>query len=114
MNSARSILSPTKENNLPATRGSPSKLGKGQLAEILSYLKENEIKLPPHLNPTKNPEDFSLKLHSTDGSSKNISEAKALKIKLSDTEFELKKLEEDFAQYKRSVKAEKEKEQKKF
>jgi hypothetical protein len=39
MNSARSALSPTKENQLPFEKNSPSKKDKSQLNEIISYLK---------------------------------------------------------------------------
>lgn len=85
MHSARSPLSPSKENQLPSARDSSIKQENIQLNEILTYLKEKGIKLPSHLVFPKNSEEFSLKLKPLGGSTKDITEVKSLKIKLSDT-----------------------------
>lgn len=58
----------------------------------MRYLKDKGINLPSHLLFTKNNEDFSLKLKPVGGSIKDINDVKILKIRLSDAEFELKKI----------------------
>lgn len=87
MLSARTPLSPSKENQIPSSKDLLLKQENFQLADILTYLKDKGIKLPSHLLSSKNSEEFSLKLKPVGGSTKDISEVKSLKIKLSDTEF---------------------------
>ena len=103
------VLSPSKENLCQDLKDSPSKTKhNSSIIQIIEYLKSEGIKLPQHLNLDKgrNPEDFEIKLKATNAKTSS-NEVKNLKVKLSDTEFELKKIEEDFAQYKRNVKMEK-------
>jgi len=93
--------SPTKEN----IQASPSRKRKGDLIpELQAFLKNAGISLPRHLAPllSSNPEYPA----------KPNDEVKRLKVQLSECEFELKKAEEDFAEFKRVAKLEREKEAK--
>lgn len=72
MQSARTPLSPNKENQLPSARGSPTKNQQLQINEILSYLKENGIKVPPHILYPKPNDEFSLKLKPISATNKEV------------------------------------------
>jgi hypothetical protein len=54
MQTSRSPLSPSKENQFPSLRDVSLKQENLQLNEILTYLKEKGIKLPTNLLLSKN------------------------------------------------------------
>ena len=91
--------SPSKEN-----QNSPVKKGKGTpLGELIGFIKNSGVHVPPGIAKIMasgtNPESPVKRINShRDGGE----EAKKLKVQLSDIEFEYKKLEEDFAVFKRT------------
>lgn len=104
--------SPVKEN---VFQTSPTKKGKmGPLAELITFIKTSGVNMPPNIAKivglTSNPESPLKKVASN---REHVDDPKKLKVQLTDLQFEFKKMQEDFAQYKRTVKIEKEKEGKK-
>jgi hypothetical protein len=92
--------SPSKEN-FPA---SPSRRRKSDLlSELQALLKPSGLVLPPHIA-------HLLALNPESPNKGRAEEAKRLRVQLSESEFELKKVEEDFAEFKRQAKLEREKE----
>lgn len=104
--------SPAKENIFQT---SPTKKGKiGPLAELIAFIKTSGVNLPPNIAKivglSSNPES---PLRKAVSNREHVEDPKKLKIQLTDLQFEFKKIEEDFAQYKRTARCEKEKEAKK-
>lgn len=100
-------LSPTKENI------SPTKHRKTDpISQLLKMIQNEGLDMPLHVMKVLKEGD-SLKLRPVNEAETETSEKK-LKVKISDVEFELKKMEEDFAQFRRNTKIEREKEVKKW
>ncbi len=80
------------------------------MSQILTFLKNTGIAIPPHITQliSANPESPLKQINRV-----KQNDSKKLRVQLSECEFELKKVEEDFAEFKRQVKLEKEKESKK-
>lgn len=109
---AHKALSPTKENMSPTRHGTKSS---DPMTEILGYIKAAGLKLPAHIEKLLSTENSSiLKLIPTQQTPKQVETVQKMRIRLGDTEFQLKKLQEDFAQYKLNSRLEKEKEIKRW
>lgn len=81
---------------------------------MLAFIETKGLKLPSDLLGKMNGSQGSLfKLQST-SNNKIDREVKELRIKLSDIEFERKKIEEDFAQFKHKAKQQKQRQVKKW
>lgn len=86
----QNCLSPTKENLSPSRH--PTKNGDA-VSELLGFIKAAGLKLPSHIEKAIGQQSSSLiKIIPTEQQSKDGEQAKKLKVKLGDTEFELKKL----------------------
>lgn len=99
--------SPCKENNGNIGYGSPNKRKRQEFTnELIDFIKMKGLVLPPHLskiiNVQGNPESPLKSLNkNTKDTDKEDNDAKKLKIQLSECQFELKKMEEDLAEFKR-------------
>ena len=106
--------SPTKENAPKPVFPSPARKKRGDpLAEILEFVKVRGLTLPPQLARAMGPSLTDSPLKEAAVNSREEGEVKRLRVQLSECQFELKKTEEDFAEWKRQHKIEKEKEAKK-
>ena len=106
-------LSPTKENLSPTKHASIK--NPEVVAELLAFIKSSGMKVPSHLDKQLSSENVPLlKLSPTKKQPAESDQVKKLKVKLGDTEFELKKIEEDFAQFKHQARIEREKEIRKW
>jgi S-adenosylmethionine synthetase len=77
------------------------------IRELVNLISSKGINLPSELSKKiENPELFSLKLEKAKAG-KSEEELKKNKVRISDLEFERRKIEEDFAQYKLIARQEK-------
>lgn len=105
-------LSPTKENQSPTRHTTKNH---DPVTQLLGYIKAAGLKLPSHIEKSLHQESGPLlKIIPTEQTQREGDTLQKMKIRLGDTEFELKKLEEDFAQFKLSSRQEKEKQVKKW